>query len=314
MHGRRRPQSLSSRMTVHFVVIASLSLVATGALGEERATPPRQPTPLASDAGWSARLPKAEKVQVRGAVNFDDAGSGSRAMMYPAPGVVGLFAAVLTHAVIVNSVRGSEKSRIQVEADKVLVPYEETLSAWSTRDLVRQALEKSTAGGSRAMIEASTAESGWVVESAPVFVLTQDQRALILENSIAVFAPGAAAAPVYQNLVRVVSAPQAGEEVAAEWNAEQGKRFKDVGADLLGRSYDLALQDMGRAAVADVPHRTYRFAEGGTERMERAQLVESRCEATVVRTLRGSLLAFPAKSEVGTASGGECQRSASVTR
>lgn len=302
------------RRSARFVAIAALCLAGASALGEERAASSRQPTPLASDAAWSARLPKSEKVEVRGAISFDNAGAGSNAMMYPVPGIAGLFAAVLAHAVVVNSVRGSEKSRIQVEADKVLVPYQETLNGWSMRDLVRQALDKSTAGGSRVLIEASTVESGWVVESVPVFVLTQDQRALILENSIVVFAPGAPAAPVYQNLVRVVSAPQAAEEGAAEWNADQGKRFKDVGADLLGRSYDLALQDVGRAAVADVPQRTYRFAEGGTERMERAQLVESRCEMTVVRTLRGWLLAFPAKSEVAMAPGAECQRSASVTR
>ncbi|MEP6738730.1 MAG: hypothetical protein ABJA61_00040 [Caldimonas sp.] len=253
---------------------------------------------IGQESAWSARLPKDDKVSYQGAANFDGAGGGAGAMLYPAPGVAGLIAAVLTHAAIVNGVRNSEKSRLQEEADKVLSPYQETLVALTHRALMQRALEKSAAGGSRSLIEASAAGGdAWVVESTPVFLFTQDQRAIVLENTVAIYAPGGlpSAAPAYKNVVRIVSRPQLAEAVPTEWNANQGERLKETSAELLARSFDLAIGDASRPRADNTaPHRTFRYQEGGAERMERAQLVSEGCDRIVIRTLRGWLMSIPA--------------------
>jgi hypothetical protein len=41
-----------------------------------------------------------------------------------------------------------------------------------------------------------------------------------------------------------------------------------------------------------------RYNEGGTERMERAQVVSEQCGQLVLRTLRGNLISVPVKSAV----------------
>lgn len=258
------------------------------------------PAKIARDSGWAARLPAQDKIDYRGAVNFDAAGSGPGTMLYPAPGLAGFLVAVATHAVIINSVRGNEKSKIQLEADKVLLPYQAALSAYDHRTLFQSALEKTATSLAKAeVLEARAAAGGtWVVESAPVFLMTQDQRALILENTVAVFAPGPAAPPVYQNLVRVVSVAEPEDDIASRWNADQGLRLKERSAELLARSFEIAIDAAGAPAPgAAATQRTFRYPEGGRERMERAQLVSAGCDRVVIRTLRGWLMSVPVRSE-----------------
>ena len=49
------------------------------------------------------------------------------------------------------------------------------------------------------------------------------------------------------------------------------------------------------------PERTFRYVEGGKDRMERAQLVTPGCERVVVRTLRGWLLSIPVRAGANAA-------------
>ena len=258
--------------------------------------------------GWSARLPAQDKIDYRGAVNFDAAGSGAGAMMYPVPGIAGLLVAIATHAVIVNSVRSNEKSKIQLEADKVLTPYQAALSSYDQRTLFQRALEKTRSGLARSAIEVKAPSGGrWIVESAPVFFMTQDQQALVLENTIAVFAPDSAPLPVYQNLVRVVSSAEPADDIPTRWNADDGRRLKEASAELLARSLDIAIDAaVAPAAEASVPQHTFRYLEGGHERMERAQLVSAGCGQMVLRTLRGWLMSVPIKSADAKASAASC--------
>jgi hypothetical protein len=56
--------------------------------------------------------------------------------------------------------------------------------------------------------------------------------------------------------------------------------------------------------VAESPHRTFRYPEGGVEKMERAQLVEAHCGRALLRTLRGWLMSVPVKVEGESACSG----------
>ena len=122
---------------------------------------------------WALRLPKDEKVVFRGVVSMDGAGLPGAAIMYPAPNVVGLLAAIATHGVIAEAARTEQKNKLQAEADKVLAPYLPILDGYTYRALMQRGLERSRLPGNKRLIEAEAPAGGaTVIEAAPVLFLT----------------------------------------------------------------------------------------------------------------------------------------------
>ena len=138
--------------------------------------------------------------------------------------------------------------------------------------------------------------------------MTQDRRALVLDNVVHIFSPGSTTG-AYAQTVRVISAPlpeptprtetteptrTAEDETVSLWLAMQGHRLTDESAALFAESLEIALEESLKSAIGDkTPHQTFRYAEGGSERMERAQLVSERCGRRLIRTLRGWLMSIP---------------------
>lgn len=253
----------------------------------------------AGDSSWSLRLPQENKVLFRGVVSFDEAGAGNTQIAYPAPNAVGFLAAVLTHGAVVESQKKKQKDQLQEAADKVLSPYETVLSPYTHKELMQRGLEKTSTGGRNKLIEFSEKpDSKWLVESAPVFLITQDQSAIILENSIAIYAPDTLSNIVYQNTIRVVSETKEGKDLAGFWTANQGERLKEESAGLFAQSLDIAMSEMANASNSnDSPQKTFRYLEGHTEKMERGQLISEQCNRVVIKTLRGGLISVPARRD-----------------
>lgn len=254
---------------------------------------------------WSLRVPSEDPVVYRGALSLDNAGSGPGGMLYPAPGVAGLIAAVITHAAIVDSVKTAEKSRLQEEADRVLISFREQLKDFRYPRLMKMALERVSGTGRKTLTAPQEPAAGWLFTSAPVFSLTQDRRALILDNTLALFAPGEASrTPAHTVTVRVVSRPRAELEPDQAWEAPAGEAtaLQEESAQLLAHSLMLALRDAGRTDRTAGAAKTVRYAEGGTSRVERAEPLETLCERRVLRTLRGWLLSVPVAAESATGS------------
>jgi hypothetical protein len=138
----------------------------------------------------------------------------------------------------------------------------------------------------------------------PVFSMSQDQRALVLDNLVAVYDAADAKTPRYRNTVRVVSVPSGAEDPAAGWSANEGEALRSQTSALLAESLAVALRDMAGASAA-AAQKTWRYPEGGTERMERAVLLSEACERRVLKNLRGWLLSVPKadpdRSACGTA-------------
>jgi hypothetical protein len=229
-------------------------------------------------------------------------------MLYPGgAGVAGLLVGVLTHAIVVDAARSAEKSRLQAEADAVLEPYHEQLADFRYPALLQQALRRLDASGAHRLLAAQEPAPGWVLAIQPVFSMTKDRRALVLDNAIALFAPGETATPAYGVTVRVVSAPRpvAAEEDAWSRPAAEGSAIQEESAQLVAHSLRLVLRDMLRPAPDDKGFRTLRFALGGDEKVERAQVVETSCQRLVLRNLRGWLLSVPAAASAGVEAGCE---------
>lgn len=270
------------------------------------------PLPIAKETNWSLRLPKEDKVAYKGLVNFDAAGTGSAAMLYPAPNALGFLAAVFTHGAIVESQKKTQKDKLQDEANKVLSPYEPVLKDYSHKELMQRGLAKTTAGGGKKLLAFSdNPGADWLIESIPIFSMTQDQRAIVLENAISLYPPNATA-PAYQNAVRVVSQTRDGADLIKFWSANGGEKLKEESASLFAHSLDIVLAEAS-APSKDGAQKTFRYLEGNTEKMERAQLISEHCDRAVIKTLRGWLMSIPVRrtSEAEPAAG--CSNTANST-
>jgi hypothetical protein len=256
---------------------------------------PADPPPATGGVEVALRVSAGERVAFRGVVAGEGPSGPDGQFLYPAPNAAGFLASVLTHALISGSVQESRKSRQQEAADAVLAPYRPVLDAITHATLMQRAIaHMRSPGAKRLLAQPESHAQGWRVESVPVFSMTQDQTALVIDNAIAVFVSTTAAGPAHQYVVRVVSDPLDTQDPVAHWTGGDGEAMKESSARLVAASLDLALA-AARAPVADGPpvHRTVRYYEGGVEKMERGELLAEDCGRRLVRNLRGWLMSVP---------------------
>lgn len=276
-------------------------------------TPPVAET-SSGGAQWSIKLPPDGPVVYRGVASFDGTGTGSAAIMYPAPSAGGLLAAVITHGLLVDSAKKEQKTQIQIAADKVLEPYRPVLDTFRLRDLMQRAVSKAATGTGAKFIDDSADHSReTVIESVPVFSLTQDQTAIILDNAIVIRMPGNPPSGGYRNNVRVVSAAKEATDPSAFWTGNNGEKLKDESARLLAESFDIAFRDAVAGTEGGNTFQTIRYREGSAEKIERAQVLGSSCGHLLVRNLRGSLMLVPASKPATTGNSAEQCKSATLS-
>lgn len=259
-----------------------------------------------AEGPWLLRGPAAEKVEYHGVVSFDNAGIGSYGGFYPAPNLIGFLAAIAVHGAISSAAQDKKKAAIRETADKVLEPYQPVLDTILHAQLLPQALSKTSRHGSTSLASAGEVTDRWLIEAVPVFSLTQDQRALVLDNALVVRGPEKDSPVVYQNVVRVVAKPLPGGDdsapVSATWLADDGRRLREQSAELLTESLDLLFAELARGPGAtDDPsrQRTVRYFEGGIVKMERAAPLVERCDRAVLKTLRGWVMSVPRQPAIG---------------
>jgi hypothetical protein len=243
--------------------------------------------PAAADgSGWTLRMPASQEVSYKGMPPGEDGGQAGT-MLYPAPNVVGLMAGIVAHGLIAGSMRDSAKSAAEKKADKVLDPYRASLSGFTGRDLGQTAMTGSVLDGAR-LLAAGEAASGKVVDTVPVFFLTQDRDALVLDNSIAI---SQGSGEPWRNVIRVVSQAHP----ADDWGSDAARVIKTESANLLAMSLDIAMEQ----ATSPPPpgtasqYRTIRYKLGGREVFERAEILKERCGRALIRNLRGGLMSVP---------------------
>jgi len=251
---------------------------------------------VAAPATFTLKLPAEQKVAFRGMVNFDDAGVAGTQMLYPAPNAVGLLVAVLTHGAIVESAKNSQRTQMQEAADKVLDAYKADLSDFDHGQLLQRGLAQQALMGSHRHVEAGGSdEADWIIESAPVFTLGQDQSVLILDNTVAVRTRDEPQKVLHQAVVKVVWNTREQTVPADYWGAGQAGKLKEASALLFAHSLGLVLDHVVKPSLqGEVPQKTYRYAEGKKERMERGSLVRTQCNRVVIKNLRGWLMSVPA--------------------
>jgi hypothetical protein len=250
---------------------------------------------IPADAAWSLGLPKEEAVAYRGMANMDMSAGRDNLTLYPGANAGIFAAAIITHGLLADSQIDRAKQALQDKADMVLRPYQPMLKDYKHAELMQAALDKTPWSGAKTLASPAQARgTGWVVESQPFFSMTQDQRALVLDNVVSVYPPGEIAKPLYQSTVRVVSQPRMAPDMQRYWKDDAGAALKAESASLLAHSLALALRETATSVTGDAPaFRTVRYREGEAEKMERAQVLSQACDRQVIRTLRGWLMSVP---------------------
>lgn len=264
-------------------------------------------SPAPDKSVWQLRMPQNDRLEYRGLPAVAGATAGPNSMAYPALDAVSFLAGVLTHSLIVDKMRQDEKERQRALADQVWRPYEAVIDGFGFRELLRRAIPKADAHD-RLVVAADAPQAHGLgdIESVPVYGMTQDQRAIILDNAITVHHAPDNTPQGQQLVLRVIAAPRDTEDPVAYWTDGNGERLKEEQATLMALSLDIVLRNLaGGPNEADTPFRTVRYLEGGSEKMERAQVLARQCGRLLLRTLRGTLMSVP--STQPEADGAECK-------
>jgi hypothetical protein len=288
-----RQDSLLSSLAAYALILAG----AAGAGAADDISPAVESSSPLRIETLALRIPKERLVSFSGVVSYDAAGSRPGYMLYPAPDPISAVAGLITHGVIVGLQRKHEKTQIREAANEVLAPYETVLERFTNADLMRRALDALEIQGNKVLVSATdVAVPGVLVECQPAYFMTQDGRALVLENTIVVRRSEVKAGPPNTTTVKVVGLPlpETDSNVEAYWMADEGDALQTVSVNLLRDSLVLALRGMEvSAASGAADFRTVRYREGGAEKMERARIINESESRLVLRNLRGWILAVP---------------------
>lgn len=240
-------------------------------------------------------------IDSEGAVHFggerehDDGEKDGSGFLYPGNNAGVFLASVVTHALVVESVKHNAELRAQREANKVLLPYEPYLTQFTTSRL----LESVIPGINRAYDFEVDWRSGptegatgsMVLVSEPVFLMSQDERQLFLKNKVTLYPDAARKTASYENVIEVDSIYATDAEPFNYWVREN--QLPRIAADLYARSLRMFLDDvMGRYTDLN-EQKTFHIQSGDKKTFERGVLVAEGCGVTTIRTLRGWLHAYP---------------------
>lgn len=264
-----------------------------------------------ADSTWAVIVGSSVSVPFRGEVDFDQAGTGARGMLYPGDNGAVFLGALFTHAVLEKGARNRQRTQIQDAANQVLEPYRELIESLDFVALMQRAIALSNAVPPGVQVSAAEdATSDWVVEINPSFLLSKDARALVLEAKVVARPRAAGAQPGYEHALIIVSDGVDDPNPAPRWLENDGSLFRETAAQLLASSLDIAVSRAARGEVAQGSMQTIRFQQGVTERIERVQLVEEGCDRTLAKTLRGAWLSVPRRP--AQQAGSQCAGSAAA--
>lgn len=241
---------------------------------------------------WSLHMPDTP-LQFQGMNNHDGISPAMGSGVYTAPNMASAVTFMVIHAMHVESANKEQIKKQQQEADKVIEPYQATLEEINHPALA-EGLLNASAFGSTGKIDTAPNEEDFIVESLPIFFMSQDQRAIILDNLLVIQKPGEPKESAYKNKIRVVLTPHGAEDPVTFWTENNGARLKQASTRLLAESIDIGLTHANTPPPEDAPSKTVRYLEGSTQKMERAQILQSNCGRLLIKTLRGTLMSVPA--------------------
>lgn len=188
------------------------------------------------------------------------------------------------HAIAISNMKEEKLKAQQAKADSTLDPIRSILISQIHDDLITNA-EGYTFNG----------EAKYLVHSKPIFFFSNDLKSLSIKHVISIENPEIKSKKkrtVYQNIVEVLSAPIDSATPSEILLADNGAYVYEAAKTLYQDSLDIAFNNLN---LTNGPMRqvNHKFYQGNKERFERGEILKESCEMTVMKNLRGWLIAYP---------------------
>jgi hypothetical protein len=229
-----------------------------------------------------------------GQANPTNSGSENGAMVYPGGfGLGGFIASIATHAAIANSAAEARKNKIQNEANKITVPFQEYISKTQLNTLLEQAMKEQTLFSKIDTVSTEQIKNVDTVEFAPVLFMTQDMKQLYIRNVGVIYNPLKKTKAFYQNQVEVFSEPVKAKDIMNYWTNDDGSKLQETVSDLMRISTNLLLKDMLGSDKFDKKDRNIQYYVGSKKYFERGKINNTSCNYLLLKTLRNWLKLIP---------------------
>ncbi|MGQ2964677.1 hypothetical protein [Methylophilus sp.] len=283
------------RILLLLSIFINLPIFSTSVMAEPAIKPATLSLPFKSNSQWMLELPSDGPVVYHGVYSLDEAGTGQGSMLYPAPSAAGLVAAVIAHAFIINSVKNEQKNKLQLNADQVLSSYQEALNNFKYGELIQRTVDRLSITSAAEHVKAQGyADRKMIIESAPTFMLTQDQKTIIINDNIVIRIPGQTPEVAHKSMIKVISTAESSADSSSFWTGNQGENIKGISSLLHAQSIDIALQTFAAGkSTESKPFQTVHYREGLSDKVERAQVIHKDCDRMLIKNLRGVFISAP---------------------
>jgi hypothetical protein len=231
----------------------------------------------------------------------NDVAAGAGGMLY-GPGLIGAVATLALQGIFTSAAQNAQKTKLQIEADKVLLPYVDALEKFEYPDLMERSV-KDLSSKIRIAKDGVRSDNEWMLDVIPSFRMTQDQSAFMVESIVSFYSPSnnVTEKPDHRSTVRVWSSPELGTDTTGLWAENDAERIKGLTANLTKQSIEIALNDWSQKEKMDqLEHTSVRFMQGKVQNIERAQILDQQCDRILMRTLRNQLVSAPLPSAISS--------------
>lgn len=256
-----------------------------------------------------------ENVNFQGQYSYDDVGIDGGDILYPAPTAEVFIASIIVHAITANSMNNEEKTVVQKKADQVLKEYEGYLDNYEQEELIESVLASINQKYAFGLVKSNTApiDQGFVLNSQPVFFVSQDQRSIVLKHLMSLSRSHELKSVVYKNIVEVSSKRIESDDLPSYWLANDNLPI--LAGQLYAESLELFLDDVLDKFENNLnKEKTFRFQQNGKTHYERGTLVKHHCGQTTIRTLRGWLKSIPSEYIKGKREEASCEKASVVDK
>lgn len=281
-------QSISKHLTT-IALIALISACASTPPASYKAT---QTPSHHQDQALALDLDPSTPLSIHG-VFVGDVSKLTPAILYQGgAGAAGFLAQIAVHGGMASSAQKAREQKIQDAADEFLAPIRNELSMLTLADLRSEKIN--------ALFTATdTADAALIVTPEPIFFVAQNKKSLTLLSSIEVTTNQKKPNSLYINRIELTVPITPEMMPQAPWNTAQRAIFVHKLQSMLQNALHIARLDF-HGKLAPLEHakaRNHRYHQGEKLRVERGTEIHTSAKLTIIRNLRGWIVAFPRENK-----------------